>query len=124
MLVDHWRRLMAWLDEKNAFDGDAGHVFVHEKPEQLKSITCGLAGTGKSYILRRFVQTIESLRHGPSSMVMITAPTGVAAKGGNGTTNHRGFGLRRTDGEDDFGGNDRREDPEGDRQFTDAMLAL
>jgi hypothetical protein len=97
---------------------------LHEKPEQLKSITYGLAGTGKSYILRGFVQTIESLRHGSSSMVMITAPTGVAAKGANGTTNHRGFGLRRTDDEDDFGGNDRREDPEVDRQFTDAMLVL
>jgi ATP-dependent DNA helicase PIF1 len=56
----------------------------------------GQAGTGKSYLLRQFLQQIEAVKN-----VAITAPTGIAALNIGGTTVHRWCGMQLGPGDNE-----------------------
>jgi hypothetical protein len=93
ILLDHWKRLVAHLDDDAACAKDRSLVPSAARPGPLYLQVYGLAGTGKSYILRGFKQIIEAQRQGSSTMVRVSAQSGVAAKGCGGATNHSTFGL-------------------------------
>src|SRR5436190_1972155 len=69
---------------------DEGNRFLALAHGGRNVFLTGMAGTGKSWLLRKFIA--DSLRR--ATKVSVTAPTGVAALNVGGMTLHRFCGMR------------------------------
>jgi hypothetical protein len=93
LLLDHYEKMRSHLQDTALLIDNVQHVVTCEKPEPLYLQVYGLGGTGKSFVLRGFLQILEARYPGSSACVKVSAQSGVAAKGCGGATNHRTFGL-------------------------------
>ena len=77
-------------EQEQAFHIVANHV-CHPKPDQLKMYIGGMAGTGKSQVLKALMKLFEL--QSESYCFIVMAPTGNAATLLGGTTYHSMFGV-------------------------------
>ena len=77
-------------EQERAFRIIANHAST-DKPEQLIMYTGGMAGTGKSQVIKALTAFFE--RRNESHRIVITAPTGTAAALVGGSTYHSILGI-------------------------------
>lgn len=74
-----------FYDENVDLDDEQNIAFTMMNDENLNAFITGKAGTGKSFLLKRFVEKTKK-------RVLVLAPTGIAALNANGVTIHSAFG--------------------------------
>ena len=77
-------------EQERAFCIIANHLVLGES-EQLKMILAGMAGTGKSQVVKCVVKLFE--KKGVSDQILLLAPTGAAAAVIGGSTYHSALGI-------------------------------
>ncbi|KAK0502572.1 hypothetical protein EDD18DRAFT_1065520, partial [Armillaria luteobubalina] len=85
--------LMAVTYVKRKFSQDSPTLSAVE-PFPLRLFLTGSGGTGKTYVVQALTEVMAAF--GSAHAIRFMAPTGLAASINDGTTLHKGFGLRMT----------------------------